>query len=278
MVEALAQNMLAPAELPPQFPDHTQLPESDGSFVKNFQEHPQSLILTDSLAPILEQLHPDGQYAIGQDCGIYWRETDPPEKGAEAPDWFYVPNVPPRLDGQIRRSYVLWREFIAPTLVLEFASGDGSEERDCTPLAYSEATGATRPGKFWVYEQIVRSPYYGIFFVNSGALELYELTGGHYQQMTMNDRGHYLIAPLNVEIGVWEGAYQNQFQPWLRWWDDQGNLLKIGSERAIEAEQRAETAEQRAETAEQRAKTAEQKATKLAERLRELGIDPDSLG
>ena len=34
---------------PDSFPDHTQLPESDGSFVKNFQEHPQSLLLTDSI-------------------------------------------------------------------------------------------------------------------------------------------------------------------------------------------------------------------------------------
>ena len=53
------------------FPDHTQLPDSDGTFVKNFQEHPQSLILTDSIGPVLQRLHPDGQYAIGQDCGIY---------------------------------------------------------------------------------------------------------------------------------------------------------------------------------------------------------------
>ena len=73
--------------LPPAFPDHTQLPESDGTFVKNFQEHPQSLILTDSIGPILQQRHPDGQYAIGQDSGIYWRLTEPLERGAEAPDW-----------------------------------------------------------------------------------------------------------------------------------------------------------------------------------------------
>jgi hypothetical protein len=25
-------------------PDHTELPESDGTFVKNFQEHPQSIL------------------------------------------------------------------------------------------------------------------------------------------------------------------------------------------------------------------------------------------
>ncbi|WP_026087708.1 Uma2 family endonuclease, partial [Chlorogloeopsis fritschii] len=77
--------------------------------------------------------------------GIYWRLTDPPEKGAEAPDWFYVPNVPPLLDGQTRRSYVLWREYIAPLIVLEFVSGDGSEERDKTPWT----------GKFWIYEQVI---------------------------------------------------------------------------------------------------------------------------
>jgi hypothetical protein len=51
-------------------PDRTQLPESDGSFVKNFQEHPQSLLLTSSICPALDALHPDGQYAIGQDSGI----------------------------------------------------------------------------------------------------------------------------------------------------------------------------------------------------------------
>lgn len=261
MTEALAQNVSPPLDLPPQFPDHTQLPESDGSFVKNFQEHPQSLILTDSIATTLERIHPDGQYAIGQDCGIYWRETEPPEKGAEAPDWFYVPNVPPRLKGEIRRSYVLWREFIAPTIALEFASGDGSEEHDQTPLSYSGDSGIIRPGKFWVYERIVRIPFYGIFLINSGELEMYELVGGQYQRMTANNRGHYPIAPMEVEIGVWEGAYQNQNQCWLRWWSLQGDLLLIGSERTIVAERRAESAEE--------------KAARLAERLRELGVDPD---
>jgi hypothetical protein len=56
--------------------------------------------------------------------------TNPPEKGAEAPDWFYVPNVPPLVDGEVRRSYVLWKEYVTPLIVLEFVSGDGREERD----------------------------------------------------------------------------------------------------------------------------------------------------
>jgi len=230
--------------LHPPFPDHTQLPESDGTFVKNFQEHPQSLILTDSIGPILQQRHPDGQYAIGQDCGIYWRETDPPEKGAVAPDWFYVPNVPPKLDGEIRRSYVLWREFMAPLIALEFASTDGTEERDTTPLSRTNFGEVSKPGKFWVYERIIRMPYYGIYEINNGKLEVYRLVDGFYQLLTANERGHYPIAPLGVELGLWQGSYLNQAQLWLRWWDEQGNLLLIGDERAELERERAERAEQ----------------------------------
>jgi Uma2 family endonuclease len=211
---------------PPDFtttlPDHTQLPESDGTFVKNFQEHPQSILLTDSIQPILQQRHPDGQYCIGQDCGIYWRLTDPPERGAVAPDWFYVPNVPPTLSNQVRRSYVLWQEYIAPLIVLEFVSGDGSEERDRTPWT----------GKFWIYEQVIHPAFYGIYEVSQARVEVYHLVEGQYQVLAANERGHYPISPLGVELGIWQGRYQNAELPWLRWWDLQGNLLLIGQERA----------------------------------------------
>ena len=127
-------------------PDHTQLPESDGTFVENFQEHPQSVLLTSSIRPVLEQLHPDGRYCIGQDSGIYWRSIEPPERGAEAPDCFYVPNVAPLLDGKYRRSYVMWKEIVAP-IAIEFVSGDGSEERDPTQAMYrqSQLTPRTDP-------------------------------------------------------------------------------------------------------------------------------------
>ena len=268
--------------LPPPFPDHTQLPDSDGTFVKNFQEHPQSIILTDSIGPVVERLHPDGQYAIGQDCGIYWRETDPPERGAEAPDWFYVPNVPATLDG-FRRSYVLWPEHMAPFIALEFASGNGEEERDRTPLAVAADGTTTKPGKFWVYERIIRIPYYGIYEMRTGNLEVYHLIDFVYRRMEPNERGHYPIPVLDVELGLWQGSYQNQELLWLRWWDSQGNLLLTGSEqveieRAL-VEQERERAEQERERAEQereRAEQAERKVTQLAERLRAMGIDPDA--
>ncbi|HEY9705143.1 MAG TPA: Uma2 family endonuclease [Allocoleopsis sp.] len=241
-------------------PDHTQLPDSDGTFVKNFQEHPQSILLTDSIRDTLDQIHPDGQYAIGQDCGIYWRVTDPPQKGAESPDWFYVPNVPPLLDGNVRRSYVLWYEHIAPLIVLEFVSGDGTEERDKTPIT----------GKFWVYEKAIRVPYYGIFEMPKLSLEMYYLDRNNYRQMLPNERGNYPIEQLNVELGIWQGSYQNMNIPWLRWWDNQGNLLLTGHEQSQLSNLRLIQETERANIEAQRAR-------KLAEKLRDLGINPDEL-
>jgi len=77
---------------------------------ENFQEHPQSILPTDSITPILQQLT--------QMLGTVLVKTaastgaNPPE----SPGWFYVPNVPPTLDGQMRRSYVMWQEIVAPLM------------------------------------------------------------------------------------------------------------------------------------------------------------------
>lgn len=253
-----AKTDIAPpaSDFPTSLPDHTQLPESDGTFVKNFQEHPQSLLLTDSITPILQTLHPNGQYCIGQDSGIYWRLTEPPEKGAEAPGWFYVPNVSPTLNDRLRRSYVLWQEIVSPLIVLEFVSGKGEEERDTTPYQ----------GKFWVYEQAVRVPFYGIYEVSKASVEVYNLVNGRYQLLRANSRDRYSIEPLGVELGIWQGQYQNAELPWLRWWDASGNLLLTGAERAEAEHQRAEAAESLLEQERQRAE-------ELAQRLRDLGID-----
>ncbi|MEM8642941.1 MAG: Uma2 family endonuclease [Cyanobacteria bacterium P01_G01_bin.54] len=264
---------------PTKLPDHTELPETDGSVVKNFQEHPQSIILTDSIGPVLQKLHPDGQYAIGQDSGIYWRLTDPPERGCEAPDWFYVPGVPPLLDGQYRRSYVLWQEHILPLVVLEFASGNGTEERDSTPLAVANGTKESKPGKFWVYEQVMRVPYYGIFSMSSGTFEMYHLQDGTYQKLSPNERDHYAIAPLGVELGLWQGNYQNQHQLWLRWWDQAGNLLLTGEERAAVAEEERDRAaeqvaiaEEERDRAAERAEQAEKAQQETISRLANMGL------
>jgi len=219
-------------------PNHLQLPDKDGEFVRNFQEPPQSLLLTDCIRPKLKQLHPDGQYCIGQDSGIYWQHTEPPLKGRKAPNWFYVPDVPPLLDGLIRRSYVLWIEGQAPLVAIEYVSGDGTEERDRTPQS----------GKFWVYERGIRIPFYVIFETNPDRVEVHHLVDARYQRLKPNSRGHFEIPPLG-ELGIWKGVFQDMDASWLRWWDLQGMLLP----------------------------TSEERAERFAAKLRELGVDPNQV-
>src|SRR5262249_19666298 len=110
--------------------------------------------------------------------------------------------------------------------------------RDRTPLT----------GKYWIYEQAIRTPFYGIYEVNPGRIEVHHLVGGRFQPLSANARGHYEIAPLGVELGIWQGTYQDVNLPWLRWWDAQGSLLP----------------------------TAEERAERLAAQLRALGIEPEA--
>jgi Uma2 family endonuclease len=210
--------------------------------VENFQEHPQSILLTDSIVPHLRQQRPAGDFCIGQDSGIYWRLTDPPLRGALAPDWFVVLGVPPLLDGMLRRSYVLWQERVHPYVALEFVSRTGAEERDRTP----------NEGKFWIYENRIRPQFYGIYEVNPGRIEMYHLAGDSFVRMEPNERGRYHLPDLDVELGIWNGEYLGANLPWMRFFTRDGALLPTGHERADIERQRAD---------------------RLAARLRALGAD-----
>jgi Putative restriction endonuclease len=99
-----------------------------------------------------------------------------------------------------------------PLIALEFVSGDGSEERDNTsPFQSVDA----KAGKFWVYEQAVKVPFYGIYEVRKASIELYQLIDQRYQRCVPNERGHYPIPAMGVELGIWQGGYMNQVLPWL---------------------------------------------------------------
>jgi hypothetical protein len=287
--------VLAP-KMPATPPDHLQLPDKDGAIVINYQEHPHSNLLTESLRPRLHELRPDGQFSIGCDSGIFWRWTDPVLDGCKAPDWFLVLGVPPMLDGTFRRSYVLWRESVKPLLIIEYVSGDGSEEHDSTPYK----------GKFWVYEQGISAAYYVIFAGTNASVEVYCLEKGRYRPVDANAKGRFPIEPLGIELGIWEGTYREMTLPWLRVWDAAtGAMMSLAEERAETAEgllvdtrqmfseetERAESERKRANEAarqlseeirraneESRLKNeARQEADRLAAKLRELGIAPEQV-
>lgn len=244
---------LPPTGRPRYVRDHLQLPFKDDSVVSNFFENPQSFLLTSAIEPLLARMHGDEPYCIGEDSYIYFDDTDPPTSGAKAPDWFYVPGVSQTVDGEYRRSYVLWRDRVPPMIVIEYVSGNGGEERDRTPGV----------GKFWAYEQAVRAQYYAIYEPDNGRVELFRLVGGRYVPVPSNERGHYPVEPMGVELGIWQGTYRNMTMGWLRWWEAAGNLLPSAEERADEVSRQVEAEQERAE--------------RLAAKLRELGIDPDSV-
>ena len=83
-------------ELPIHLPDHLELPDENGEIVENFREQPQGELLDQAIWPIIDQLHPNRDFALGHDCGIYWRLTDPPlSEGPFAPTGFTCPVFPP---------------------------------------------------------------------------------------------------------------------------------------------------------------------------------------
>jgi Uma2 family endonuclease len=256
-------------------PTHLDLPETDGKPVENSFEHPQSALLSDVLLPVLSRLHPDENYFVGADTGIYWAHTKPdPLEGCKSPDWYYVPNVSRLRDGILRRSYVMWNEGVRPLIVFEYVSDDGANERDTTP----------HTGKFWVYERGICATYYAIWDVPRSTLEVYELVRGNYQLLQPDSHGRYWIPEMEVSFGIWHGEYHGYDTEWLRAWDQSGELLPTASElgeqhrlRANAERQRAEVEKQRAEAEKQRAEVEKQRAEKLAAKLREIGIDPDSV-
>jgi Uma2 family endonuclease len=103
---------------------------------------------------------------------------------------------------------------------------------------------------------------------------------------------------IGLGMTLWFGEYARQNQDWLRWCDAEGNIYLTGAEQARLADRkaaleriRAEEEKLRAESADRRAKqeklraeqeklraeSAETKAKRLADRLRELGLNPDDL-
>ncbi len=191
------------------------------------------------------------------DLNLYYDVTHP--QWYKRPDWFGVVGVS-RLyeERDLRLSYVVWQERVNPFVVVELLS-PGTEEEDFGRTVQKFGNPAT---KWQVYEQILRVPYYIIFSRYTNELQAFHLVGGHYESVTLTD-GRLLLPELELSLGLWQGSFREIDRLWLRWMTTEGELIPIPSEEATVAEQRAIVAEQRAE--------------RLAERLRELGVDPEEL-
>ena len=73
---------------------------------------------------------------------------------------------------------------------------------------------------------------------------------------------------MNLFLGMWQGSRENRTGYWLRWWDENGELLLWGSELVEQERDRTEAERQRADEERQRAE-------RLAQQLRAAGIEPE---
>ena len=142
----------------------------------------------------------------------------------KAPDWAYIPAIRvPR--EEVKRSYTPQLQGDIPVIVMEFLSDTEGGEYSIKPTY--------PPGKWFFYERVLQIPNYVIFAPDTGELEVYQLDdSGRYQLPHPDANNLYWIAQMNLFLGQWQGTRENRTGYWLRWWNENGELLLWGSEKA----------------------------------------------
>ncbi|MBW4612572.1 MAG: Uma2 family endonuclease [Desmonostoc vinosum HA7617-LM4] len=232
--------------------------------VENIQQPPLAAALTDALGAA-ERIQP--QMLIGSNFGLV--ATVNKKIVVKAPDWFYVPQVQAVGVNVIRRSYTPNLEGTPVATVMEFLSDtEGGELSIRSTPPY---------GKLYFYERILQIPTYVTYDPYEPSIEVRCWQNGKYVLQPADANGRFWIPELELFLGIWPGERLCQTMNWLRWWDQEGNLLLWSNEQAEQERQRAEQERQRAEQERQRAEQERQRADTLAAKLRELGVDPDAI-
>lgn len=240
-------------DLPSEDPEEMGLPDEFHDF--------QPKLLRETCQPA------DVDFFIGADLNLYYdvRQTS----WYKRPDWFLVLGAPAsQSQADLRLSYVMWQEGVAPFLMVELLS-PGTEAED---LGQTLRVVGKPPTKWQVYEQILRVPYYAIYDRYSHQFRMFCLQGARYVELAVNGQGFW-FEELALGLGIWAGSYFGVDGQWLRWYDRSGSWIGTDREQLIQAQQRADTATQRADEASQRANRERERADRLAVKLKELGID-----
>ncbi len=176
---------------------------------------------------------------FGADMGIY-HTTGAHPRVPIVPDGFLSLGVERRKGGKSRRSYITWEENgVVPILTLEIVSWSPGGE-------YDEKLDIYR--KLGVLYYVIYNPEFWQRDRHQ-PFEVYKLIDGDYQLQLGEP---FWMPEIGLGIGRFQSATGGIPQELLCWFDAQ-------SKRYLTPEERAERAE------------------RLAERLRELGEDPDQL-
>ena len=161
------------------------------------------------------------------------------------PDFFVALDVEPKE----RKSWTIWEE-------------DGKYPDVIVEILSDTTANVDRTTKKDLYQNTFRTPEYFWFDPESLEFQGFSLNQRVYQPIALNAQGQMWSNSLQLFLGI----YANQ----LRFFTPTGELVPTPQESAVLAEQQLLAAEQRATEADQR-------ADRLAAKLRELNIDPDTL-
>ena len=191
------------------------------------------------------------QVFSGSDLNLYYDLAH--SQWYKRPDWFGVVGERSFYESaQLRRSYVMWQERVPPMVIVELVS-PGTEGEDLGETTHQEEEA---PTKWEVYEEILQVPYYVVFNRYIGQLRAFFHENHGYEELPLTEPKIWM-PKLELGLKLWEGVYETGLRKieglWLRWYDLEDNLILTDTE--IER----------------------QRAERLAEKLRELNIDPDSI-
>lgn len=200
-------------------------------------------------------------FFAGGNMFIYYSSTQAKNRDFRGPDFFVVLNI----DGSYsREGWVVWEEEGRyPDVIVELMS-DSTATVDITT-------------KKDLYERTFKTPDYFVYHpFDPNSLQGWHLNLDEgYRELTPNEQGWLWCQRLGLWLGTWQGTIDRNEAVWLRFYDQQGNLVPLPEEAAQQqaeiAEQRAEVAQQQAEVAQQRAEIAEKQGA-LRQLLRMLAV------
>ncbi|MGB3404428.1 MAG: Uma2 family endonuclease [Microcoleaceae cyanobacterium] len=184
-------------------------------------------------------------YFAAGNLTIYYSPKKQKTEYFRGPDFFVVLNT----ERKPRKSWVVWEE-------------DGKYPNVIIELLSPSTANVDRTEKKQIYQDIFRTPDY--FWFSPDTLELmgFHLVDGTYQEIYPNEQGLLWSEQLQLFLGI--------HQQKLRFFTPEYELVSTPEESAQAAEKRALEAEATAEIE-------RQQKEKLAAKLRELNIDPNTL-
>ncbi|MDB9524534.1 Uma2 family endonuclease [Oscillatoria sp. CS-180] len=194
---------------------------------------------------------------VGGNMFVYYSRNQAMNRDFRGPDFFAALGVE---SDRERKGWVVWEEQGRyPDVIVELLS---------------PSTAATDKGvKKDLYETVFKTREYFVFDpFDADSLQGWRLDLSHgYQPLLPNEQGWLWCETLELWLGTWEGAINREPMTgrchWLRLYDREGKLAPLPEE----------SAQQQAEQEKQRAEQEKQRADRLAEKLRELGVDPSTL-